>query len=147
MINKLSAAIEADPEKEVLYYNRGVLYQGKKDYVKATEDFKKAISIKEDYFDAVYNLGGMIFNQGADMINAANNIKNDAEYQKAKKKGEDKIKEALPYMEKAYELDPKTDLGTTKGLLSTLKQLYVRVNNTEKYNQMKAELEAIQAKK
>mgnify|MGYP000748824685 CR=1 FL=1 len=108
LIEKISKAIEADPERELLYYNRGVLYEKKKAYDKAIEDYKKAVSIKEDYFDAYYNLGAMIFNQGAEMMNAANDLKSDTEFNKAKAKADLKFKESVPHLEKAHEIKPRS---------------------------------------
>jgi Flp pilus assembly protein TadD len=73
------------------------------------------------------------------MANKANSIPASkvAEYDAAKKKFEAKFKEALPFLEKAYQLNPK-DSGT----LQSLKQLYTRLGDFKKAEEMKKALEA-----
>jgi tetratricopeptide (TPR) repeat protein len=139
LIEKLTKAIEVDPEREVLYFNRATLYDQKKNIDKAAIDYKKAIELKADYFDAYYNLGAMYFNQAAEMLNAANNLKSDAEYSKAKAKTDAKFKtEALPYLEKANELLPND-----KNTLISLKQLYLRIGDTAKLAKVTAALNTL----
>ncbi len=132
-------ALKADPGNAVLYYIKGNLADklGKKE--EAIAAYKKAIELKADYFDAVYNLGALFFNEGAEMANKANSIAPSkvAEYDAAKKKFEAKFKEALPYLEKAYQLNPK-DIGT----MQSLKQLYTRIGDLAKAGEMKKALEA-----
>jgi tetratricopeptide (TPR) repeat protein len=142
LLDKLTKAIEADPEKEILYYNRGTIYQKKKDFAKAEQDYKKAIEIKDDYFDAYYNLGVMVFNQGVEIINKANDLKSDAAFNKEKARADGKFKEAVPYLEKARQLGTE-DKAAKKFVLQSLKELYVRQNNTEKYKEVKDELEKL----
>ncbi|MBK5283955.1 MAG: tetratricopeptide repeat protein, partial [Bacteroidia bacterium] len=100
--------------------------------------YKRAIELKPDYADAYFNLGVMHFNRGAEMANAANMLKSQSEYEKAKLKFEDVFKAAKPYLEKSLELNPK-DYNT----LFTLKQLYVRTGETEKYNAVEKTLDSL----
>jgi tetratricopeptide (TPR) repeat protein len=140
LIGKLSRVLESAPTAS-LHYKRGKLYEKKKDYVKAEADFKKAIELKPDFVDANYDLGTMYFNQAAEMANAANTIKSNEEFNKAKENFEKKFKESQPYLEKAKELNPKKtddDKELYKYTLQSLKQLYARTNQTEKYNEVKA---------
>lgn len=144
LITKFTDAINLNDGNEVLYYNRATLYENKRDLVNAESDYKKAIELKPDYFDANYGLGIMYFNQAADLANAANGIKNNDEFDKAKKKYELKFKEAEPYLEKAMELNPKKtdeDQKLYRGTVNSLKQLYARTGEMEKYNKMKSLLE------
>jgi tetratricopeptide (TPR) repeat protein len=144
LIAKVSKDIESVPDNEMLYYKRGKLYEKKKVYDKAEADYKKAIELKPDFLDPQYDLGLLLFNQAAEMANAANNLKSNDEFNKTKEKFEQKFKEAQPYLEKAKELNPnKTDDDKSlyKYTLLSLKQLYVRTNQTDKYNEVKALLE------
>lgn len=131
-------AIKNDPNNAVLQYIKGNLADklGKKE--EAVAAYKKCLELKPDYFDAAYNLGAMYFNEGAEMANKANSIPASkvAEYDAAKKKFEAKFKEALPFLEKAYQLNPK-DSGT----LQSLKQLYTRLGDFKKAEEMKKALE------
>jgi tetratricopeptide (TPR) repeat protein len=131
-------ALKKDPANPVLYYIKGNLA----DKLNKREDciaaYKKAIELKPDYFDALYNLGALFFNEGAEMSNKANSIPASkvAEYDAAKKKFEAKFKEALPYLEKAYQLNP-SDMSTKQ----SLRQLYTRLGDLVKANEMKKAME------
>lgn len=131
-------ALKKDPGNPDLYYIKGNLA----DKLNKREDciaaYKKAIELKPDYFDALYNLGALFFNEGAEMANKANSIPASkvAEYDAAKKKFEAKFKEALPYLEKAYQLNPD-DMSTKQ----SLRQLYTRLGDLVKANEMKKAME------
>lgn len=131
-------ALKSDPNNAVLYYIKGNLADklGKRD--EAIGAYKKALELKADYFDAAYNLGAMFFNDGAEMSNKANQIPASkiAEYEAAKKKFEAKFKEALPYLEKAHELNPK-DMST----MQSLKQVYLRIGDMKKAEEIKKAME------
>ena len=141
----LNDSIETTPDNENLYFTRASLYEGKKDYDKAIADYKKTIELNPDLLYANYNLGVIYFNQGADKANAANSLKSNEEFEKAKKVYEEKFNLGAPYLEKALELNPKKsedDQSLNKSILQILKQLYARTNQTEKYNAIKAKIEA-----
>lgn len=131
-------AIKADPNNAVLYYIKGNLADKLGKMEEAVTAYKKSIEIKPDYFDAVYNLGAMYFNDGAEMANKANKIPANkvAEYDAAKKKFESKFKEALPYLEKAHQLN-STDVAT----MESLRQLYTRLGDLVKSGEMKKKIE------
>jgi len=136
----LNTAIAKDTANHLLYFARGNIYDKMGDTGKAKADYLHAIAAKPDYFDAYYNLGAMFFNQGADLANKANNIPptKQKEYDAAKKLADDKFREAMPYLEKANELNP----GDQSTLVS-LKQLYARIGETVKYEKVKAQLEGM----
>lgn len=131
-------ALKADPNNAILYYIKGNLADklGKMD--EAVAAYKKSIELKPDNFDAVYNLGAMYFNDGAEMANKANKIPANkvAEYDAAKKKFEAKFKEALPYLEKAHQLN-----ATDKATMESLRQLYARLGDLVKAGEMKKKME------
>lgn len=132
-------ALKSDPNNAVLYYIKGNLADKLGKHDEAVGAYKKALEIKADYFDAAYNLGAMFFNEGAEMSNVANKIPASkiAEYDAAKKKFEAKFREALPYLEKAHELNPK-DMST----MQSLKQVYLRIGDMKKADEIKKAMEA-----
>jgi tetratricopeptide (TPR) repeat protein len=138
--DQLDAAIAKDPGNSNLYFAKGTLSDklGKGD--DAAASYKKAIELKPDFFDSNYNLGAMYFNQAADLANKANNIPASkmAEYESAKKKYEAKFKEAQPYLEKAFQINPKDE-----ATIQSLRQLYGRIGDMQKAAEMKKALEAI----
>jgi tetratricopeptide (TPR) repeat protein len=146
LIAKFTDAISINQDNEMLYYNRGTLYENKKDYKSAEADYKKAIELNENYLDANYGIGTMYFNQAAEVIKSTQNMKSNDDFEKAKKEYEGLFKSSEPYLEKAAELNPKkTDENKKmyKDTLNSLKQLYVRIGETEKYNKTKAQLEQL----
>jgi tetratricopeptide (TPR) repeat protein len=150
-IDALEAAIKKDPKNESLYLALGSMYDNianpkdasgndlpKPDsyeeyFMKAQQAYKQGLVVNPNNFEINFNLGALYFNKAAEMANAANNIKATDEFNKAKVKYEQEFKNSEPYLEKAFEINP-----ADKGTLNSLKQLYVRTGETEKYNKIKA---------
>lgn len=103
---------------------------------KAEQAYLRGLAINANNFELNYNLGAIYFNQGAEMANAANNIKDNAAFEAAKAKANAKFYQSEPYLEKAFELN-----GSDKGTLTSLKLLYARTGETDKYNRIKAILD------
>ncbi|HKR04223.1 MAG TPA: tetratricopeptide repeat protein, partial [Bacteroidia bacterium] len=116
-LEPLNIAISKDDKNPELYFARGSIYDKLGDTDRARIDYQKTIDLKPDYFDAYYNMGAMYFNEAADLANKANNIPagKTKEKEEAKAKAEAKFKEAQPFLEKAYELNP-TDQSTLLSL-------------------------------
>jgi tetratricopeptide (TPR) repeat protein len=140
-LNYLNKAIEKDPENSSYYYARGVLYESV-DKDKAIENYKKAIEIDPSMFNALFNIGVIYYNKGVEEQNKANEMTNMNDYEKEKKTAEKYWEQALPYLEKASELEP-----TNLDVLESLKGLYYRFDRMDKYNEMKAKIEAVKAGK
>ncbi len=135
----LDLAIKNDPNNQTLHFALGTIYDKLEQYENAEAAYKKAIEIKPDYFDALYNLGALYFNRGAKQTSLANDIKDDAKYRAAMIKVDDIFKQSLPYLEKAEQVG-SDDKVTFKDLLNTLKSLYARTEQTEKMNAIKEKL-------
>ncbi|MBK8847394.1 MAG: tetratricopeptide repeat protein [Bacteroidetes bacterium] len=141
-LEPLNKAIAADPKNHELYMAKGSMLdklaaasKEKKENAKADEYnkqaievYRKAIEIKPDYFDANYNVGALLFNDGAELINKANDLppSKQKEYDALLAKANTNFKAAKPYLEKAYQLN-----NTDQGTLISLKQLYVRLGETD----------------
>ena len=149
-LDNLNVAIENDPNNKTLFFARGnildnkqanMLKEGQEEEAKvvaekALADYQKALELDPSYFDAAYSIGAMIYNQGAELLNKANNLTDDAAYKKAKAIADARIAEALPFLEKAHEIKPD-DVST----MTSLKELYARTNQMEKYKEMTEKLE------
>lgn len=108
--------------------------------VKAEQSYKRGLEISPNNYELNYNLGAMYFNQAAEMINATNSIKDNVLFEKEKKKYEEKFREAQPHLEKAMEFNPKAsqeDMNLFDGTIISLKEVYVRINEMEKYEKIK----------
>ena len=139
---KLEAAIKTEPENSNLQYNLAFLNDQIGDRDKAIEHYKRAIEIKPDYFDALYNVGVMNFNEGAKVLNIANKM-DLKEYQKSGQKYIDEanvlFKEATPYFEKALEIKPGE-----MALLQNLETIYRTLKQFDKVEAIQAKIAAIQ---
>jgi len=127
----LAKAIEKDQSNPTFYFAQGALYDKLKESDKAKTSYEKAVEINPEYFDAYYNLGAIYFNNGADMLKEANNLpaNKQKEYELAVKNAFAELEKALPYLEKAHEIDPKE-----KSTMLTLKEIYFKLrNNNEEY--------------
>jgi tetratricopeptide (TPR) repeat protein len=143
IINKMVAASNADPKNKTLKFALGSTYDnmGKRD--SAEKAYKEAIAIDSNYFDAYYNLGAMYYNQGVEIYNKVKDlpISKEKEYNAGVAKFKASFKKALPYLEKALEIQPK-DLNT----LLSLKEVYAKLDNFPKSAEMKKRIEAVTKK-
>ena len=110
----------------------------------AVEAYKKAIQLKPDYFDPVFNLGALYVNKAVIYDDRAKNLPLDAEAEfKTQKAEADKYLEAaIPYLEKATEMQP-TDVST----LSSLKQIYIRQQKMDKVKAVNEKINVVQQQK
>lgn len=135
----LDLAISKDPENALLVFARGTIYDKKENLEMAAADYKKAIELKPDYFDAAYNLGAMYFNQAANYNNKANeyNYKETTKIKEATKKAEEFFSKAKGPLKTAHEIDP-----SDKGTIDSLMKIYINEGDNENYKIMKAKLTA-----
>jgi len=136
-LNYLNKAIEKDPENASYFYARGVLYESV-DKDKSIENYKKAIEIDPKFFNALFNIGVIYYNKGVEEQNKANEMTNMDDYESEKGLAEGYWEQALPYLEKALELEPNN-----LDVLESLKGLYYRFDRMDKYNEIKAMIEAV----
>ena len=130
-IEYLDVAIKKEPENSRLYSGKAMFYDKMGDIENSIANYKKAIELDKEFFEAQYNLGVLYFNQAVELTDEANKIKDNKKYSIAKDKADNKFKESLPYLEKAFEINPK-DIG----LANTLKTLYYRLQMNDKYEEM-----------
>ena len=132
LIGKLGEAIELDPENDLLYFNRGTIYDQEGNIERAEQDYKTAIELNPSSFGANYNLGALYFNYGVKLKDEASNASNNTKYTALKKQADDNFVKALPYMEEAFNLN-----GEDKNTIISLKQLYALKGDYDKSNEMK----------
>lgn len=144
----LAKAIEKDPTNQTFYFAQGALYDKLKEFDNAKASYEKAVELKDDYFDAYYNLGALYFNKGADMLKTANEIppNQQAKYDAAVKESFKELEKALPYLEKAHQIDP-----TEETTMLTLKEIYFKLRNDSneymtKFKEMNEKIKALPAK-
>lgn len=137
----LEEAIALNPTEPTLYYNVGVMNMEQKNIDEAIKSFEKAIELKPDYGDAYNNIGAAIIDKANPIIEEMNKSLSDFnKYDKLQEKQFAIYKEAIPYYEKAYELNP-----TNVGAIQTLKGIYenLGMTDTEKYKEINAAFEKV----
>jgi len=103
---------------------------------KSEQTYLRGLELDPNNFELNYNLGAIYFNQGAELSNAANNFKNPADMDAAYAKAKAKYLQSEPYLEKAFQLN-----GTDRATLVSLKMLYDRTGEKEKYDRIAAILD------
>jgi len=143
-INAMQEAIAQDPTNEVLYYNIGVVSNDLGMKAESRVAYEKAIEIKPDYTDAYINLAAMILgrekeiNEEISALPIKLNRKTKAKFERLKAEKNDVYKEAIGYLEGAYEYD-KTNVG----LLQTMKNIYYTLDRNDDFMKIKKELDAL----
>lgn len=153
-LEKLQKGIKDNPDNQSYYYAIGTLYDAmvldttdkytkeqKEEYEQlAIDNYKKAIEIKDDYFDAIYNLGVLYYNKGVYILKAAQDIppsQND-KYEAEKQKAINFFKMALPYMEKAHEINYRD-----RNTILSLSTIYLKLQMYDKQKEMKELLDSL----
>ncbi|MCK5029418.1 MAG: tetratricopeptide repeat protein [Bacteroidales bacterium] len=132
----LDYAIETDPNNAFFYSGKAMVYDKLGQPEEAIKMYKKSIEINPDLVEAYFNLGVIYFNEGVELSDKAVEIKDNNKYEIAKVEADNKFKEALPYLEKAFEYQQDdTNIG------KTLRTLYYRLQMTEKYEEITKKLE------
>ncbi|MCQ2329974.1 MAG: tetratricopeptide repeat protein [Paludibacteraceae bacterium] len=120
-INYLNIAINNNPTPQ-LYNVLGTIYRNDEIFDKALTYFTKAVELNPDYSNANYNIGEIYYTMG-ELINEANMKINDQNTLKIKNAERlEKYMMAVPYMEKAYELN-----NEDADALRVLKMIYYRI--------------------
>ncbi len=137
-LSNLEIAVEEDPSNEILVFSKGSVLDnlGKSD--EAREAYEKALEINPDFYDALYNLGAMYFNKGAEKINAANEVppKQQKLYDQLRAEATEWFAKAQPIFERAHEIKPE-DLSTVR----SLRDIYARTGNDDKFLEMSKKIE------
>ena len=110
-------------------HDEGQKEEAEKYYTKATQANPK-------FFEAFYNIGAIYVNQAAELQKEANDLPLDKvdEYNKLIEKANEELTYALPYLEKAHEIN-KTDKVT----INALKEAYVRLKMNDKLKELNNE--------
>lgn len=137
-ISKLEQEIKADPKNPVNYFNLGVINMDKGNDEKAKEYFETAIQVDPKYKNAYTNLALLTVKPEKEYIEIINNnlgssAKEKGLYKEYTEKRKALYIKAIPYLEKAFELD-KTDYDSAK----TLRQAYQAAEMFDKEDSMRA---------
>ncbi len=136
-LSNLEIAKNLDQTNPSIFFAVGVSYDRLGNFQKAEEAYLKAIELKPDYFDAIYNLGALYVNKAAITLDEANQLplEKEKEYNEMKNLADSYLDKALPFLEQAHQLDPKD-----RNTMASLKEIYAREGNVEKAKEMDEKL-------
>lgn len=140
----LEIATVKDPKNAELQYNLGVIAADSGDTEAAKKYYSRAVEINPEYVNAFINLAALTLDQEQAIVEEMNGLgssaADDKKYDELKAKRQQLYFEAIPYLESALKVEPNS-LQAAK----TLMNIYSAVDNMEKYNEIKAKVEAIEA--
>ena len=126
--NKL---IEINPKKVDYLVCRGAIYQHLEMEDEAIINFSAILEIAPKNFTANYGIGSIYFNRAADLNELANNTSDTEEYKKYTKAATEQMREALPFLQRAYLINRKDE-----PVINALKTCYLRLEMRERYQQL-----------
>jgi tetratricopeptide (TPR) repeat protein len=131
-VQDLTKLLELDPNNAQLLFVLGTIYgdesnEGLYDTDKARQYYEQALSIKPDYYDAIYNIGVLYTTMANKYIEQANEItgfskKEQDQYNSLIEQGNELLRTGLPYLKQAYDAQPSDDVK------NVLRSIYVKLN-------------------
>jgi len=135
----VNEALVNDPNNIDLVYNLGVISAEAGKVEDAQTYYKKALEINPNYFNANLNLAELMLRTDDKFVTEMNKLgtseKDNKRYEVLKSERNKNFNNILPYLEKAYEIEPTND-GAKKTLLS----VYNALEMTDKYKALKAKM-------
>ncbi|MEY4011526.1 MAG: hypothetical protein RIT22_650 [Bacteroidota bacterium] len=135
----ITEVLAQSPNDADLVFNLGVISYNAKNLAEAETYYKRAIEIKPDYVNAYLNLAILKLDADKKLFEEiqklGNSEKDNKRYEVLKKQREVVFTSALPYLEKASELD-----GSNEEVKSTLLSVYRALEMTEKAKALKAKM-------
>lgn len=116
------------PNNETYWFVLGVTCEKVGKMEEQLAAYQKALEIKPDYFDAAFNLGAAIYNQGVEKYKECDAIppRESARYDACVAETNDIFSKSIAHLEKAFALR-----STDSDIINALKEAYVRVGNME----------------
>ncbi|XCF05264.1 tetratricopeptide repeat protein [Tamlana crocina] len=140
----LEKATQMDPQNPELQYNLGVVSAESGQPEAARAYYEKAIALDPNYVNAYINVAALILGEEKPIIEEMNGLgtssADNKRYDELREKRQSLYKDAIPFLSKALEID-SDNLNAAK----TLMNIYSILGETDKRNELKAKVEAIEA--
>lgn len=135
-------AVENDPTNADMWSALGVLYVSQEKYDDAIDAFKHMVELMPDSYISNNNLGIVYIKKAEEILDQANQQlgiqASEEEYEAEQAKGLAMFAQAVPYLEKAYQIDPN-NIGTVELLKSVtfrIREMDGMMAKYEKYNDL-----------
>lgn len=137
----MKGIVAKDPNNATLLYNLGVTSYEAGDNATAVEYYKKALAIDPEMHNARLNIAAAILSKEAELVEQMNSLgMSKADTQKYDQLAEERkliYREALPYLEKVMEMDPKN-----KEAMRTTMNIYYQLGNNDKAEAIQVKLDS-----
>lgn len=135
----LHRAMEKDPQNYILDLVEGSLHMKMSNYPKAIECLQISLNKNKEQFESNYNIGLCYVQIANDMLNEANMIADNKEYEIAKNKAFEEMKKAIPYFLEAEKINP-----TSVATLEFLREIYLKLKMMPEFETYKNKVDALQ---
>ncbi|MPT34867.1 MAG: tetratricopeptide repeat protein, partial [Flavobacterium sp.] len=134
----ITEVLEKDPNDADLLFNLGVISTNSGDVEDAKKYYKRAIEVNPNYFNAYNNLGALMLHGEDKMVKEMNSLgttpKDNKRFDELKAKRNKMYVDALPYFEKALQIEPKEP-----NIKAVLLNAYQVLEMDAKYKALKAQ--------
>ncbi len=134
LINQI---LEKNPNDATLIYNLGVVSLEADQLTEAEKYFNRALELDPKMGNAYLNLSAVKLRPDADIVKEMNNLgtsaKDNKRYDELKKQRVTMFQSAMPYLEKAHQIDPNNE-----DVITNLLSVYNFLEMTDKYKALKA---------
>ncbi|MEO4005981.1 tetratricopeptide repeat protein [Flavobacterium sp. CAU 1735] len=134
----ITEVLEKDPNDADLLFNLGVISTNSGDIEDAKKYYKRAIEVNPNYFNAYNNLGALMLFGEDKMVKEMNSLgttpKDNKRFDELKAKRNKMYTDALPYFEKALQIEPKEP-----NIKAVLLNAYQVLEMDAKYKALKAQ--------
>jgi len=134
----ITEVLEKDPNDADLLFNLGVISTNSGDIEDAKKYYKRAIEVNPNYFNAYNNLGALMLVGEDKMVKEMNSLgttpKDNKRFDELKAKRNKMYADALPYFEKALQIEPKEP-----NIKAVLLNAYQVLEMDAKYKALKAQ--------
>jgi tetratricopeptide (TPR) repeat protein len=142
LIEKLNGAIADDPGNTIYYFARAISYEGLGENDKAAADYDKILEIDSEYYDASYNKGVMYLNRVAVIVEELDGVYKPSIIEKSEAEINIEYKKAIVEFENVFNNNEDMPLADKVVLAGTMKKIYARLEQMEKYAEMKSFIES-----
>ena len=128
-------------DNPVVFFAKGVAFEQINMPEKAEEAYLKAIELRPDYFDAIFNLAAHYVTRGVSIKAEADALpmSEQTKYDELNEIANEIFKKAIPMLEKANEME-----SDNIPVMSTLKDIYVHLRMMDRANELNEQIERLQ---
>lgn len=142
LIDELDEAIENNPGNAIYYFARAMSYDGMGKEEKALADYNTILDIDPEYFDASYNIGVMYLNKVSKVVEELDGVYKPSILEVKEAEIKDYYKLAITQFENVFENNDDMPTEDKVELAETMKKIYARLGDNDKYAEVKAFIDA-----